>query len=115
MKTSIKTLICALALGTSVAFANPDSGAAKPSTFATGMYQTKDGDLKVNIIKSAPVLTTVLIMNANGDILARETLAKKQTKGSIKFDLSALRDGEYSIAVVSKGEKEVKKFTIASE
>jgi hypothetical protein len=43
MKTIFKSLICALALSTSVAFAGPDKEAAKPTSFATGVYTTIDG------------------------------------------------------------------------
>lgn len=115
MKTTIKTLMCALALSTSVAFAGPDSDAKKPSTFATGIYQNADGNLNVNVVKNASVYTSITLLNANGQVLARESLAKKQTKGAIRFDISALKDGKYSLEIASKGEKEVKQFTISSE
>lgn len=115
MKTSMKTLICALALGTTVAFAGPGKGSSKPTTFSTGIYKTIDGNLSVNIEKKVPAYTSVTISNAQGDILARESIGKNQSKGIIRFNLSNLPDGEYKVAVLSKGEKEVKEFSISSE
>lgn len=114
MKTSIKTLLCALALGTTIAFAGPGKGSSKPTTFATGIYKTIDGNLSVNIEKKVPAYASVTITNSNGDVLARESIGKKQIKGIIKFDLSSLPDGEYKVAILSKGEKEEQEFTITS-
>lgn len=71
MKTSIKTLICALALGTTVAIAGPGKGYSKPTTFSTGIYKTLDGNLSVNIEKKIPAYASVTITSANGDVLAR--------------------------------------------
>lgn len=114
MKTTIKTLVCALALGTTVAFAGPGKGNSKPTTFATGIYKTIDGSLSVNIEKKVPAYTSVTISNSQGDILARESIGKKQNKGIIRFNLSNLPDGEYTVAVLSKGEKEEKNFVLTS-
>lgn len=115
MKTSMKTLLCAVALSTSAAFAGPGSEIKKPTTFSAGIYATVGGNLNVNVVKKASVFTSVTILNAYGDILARESLTRKQTNNAIRFDLSALEDGEYIVEIASKGEKEVKKFTISSE
>ncbi|TDB61822.1 DUF3244 domain-containing protein [Arundinibacter roseus] len=114
MKTSFKTLIFAFAFGTTAVSAGPGEGSKKATSFATGIYTSQDGRLNVNIEKSLPLNTTVLIMNSQGDILARENVSRKQTKACIKFDLSALQDGEYKLAVVSKVDKEVKEFVISS-
>ncbi|HEV7350103.1 hypothetical protein [Telluribacter sp.] len=114
MKNTFKTLICALALSTTVAFAGNEKEAAKPTTFATGVYTSLDGKLTVNVVKKSRIPTTVLIRNAAGDILTREFISKKQLKQSYKFDVSDLREGEYTVEVVGNGEKEVKSFTITS-
>lgn len=115
MKTTFKTLICALVLGTTVAFAGPGSEAKKPTTFATGVYKNAEGGLTVNVVKNAPAFASVAIVQANGNVLVRESLSRKQTKIVLKFDVNALPDGEYTLEITSKGEKEVKPFTINSE
>jgi hypothetical protein len=115
MKNSIKSLICALALGTTVAFAGPGGDAKQPATFATGIYSTADGNLNVSIEKKTPSVATILILNRNGQVLAREYIAKNQQKAAIKFNLSELAEGEYRLAVLSKGYQESKDFVISSE
>lgn len=115
MKTSFKTLMCALVLGSTVAIAGPDKGTSKPTTFSTGMYKTIQGKLSVNIEKNPLVPATVLIMNSKGEVLARETLSKKETKGVFRFDVSNLQDGQYQIKVVSRREVETKEFSISSD
>jgi hypothetical protein len=115
MKTTFKTLICALALGTTVAFAGPGSDAKKATSFQTGIYKSLDGNLNVNIAKKATAIASLAILNANGDVLAWEGVGKKQTKARFRFDLSALPDGVYTLSVLSKGERETKQFTISSE
>jgi hypothetical protein len=115
MKTTFKTILCALALSTSVAFAGPDSGANKPTKFETGIYKTKDGSLTVNLVKKSPEFASIAILNFKGEVLANEGIPKKQEKASIKFDLSSLPDGEYTVVVASKGERQTQAFSIASE
>ncbi len=115
MKTTFKTILCALALSTSVAFAGLDSGANKPSRFETGIYKTQDGNLTVNLVKKTPDFASIAILNFKGEVLASEGVSKKQTKASIKFDLNNLPDGEYTVVVASKGERQTQAFSIASE
>lgn len=115
MKTSFKTLMCALVLGSTAVFAGPGKGTSKPTTFATGIYKTTKGDLSVNIEKKGVAPVTVLILNSKGEVLSREGLTRKQTKATIRFDVSNLQDGEYQVKVVSNGEKEVTDFSITSQ
>ncbi|GAB2789126.1 hypothetical protein GCM10027275_37600 [Rhabdobacter roseus] len=114
MKTSFKTLICALALSTTVAFAGTEKETNKPTTFATGVYATNSGKISVGIEKEAGVATTILLRNALGDIIHSEHVSKKQTKYQGKFDVSELQPGQYTLEVVANGEKEVKSFTISA-
>ncbi|GHB80742.1 hypothetical protein [Persicitalea jodogahamensis] len=115
MKKSIKTLICALALGTTVAFAGPGDNAKKPTTFGAVIYKNIDGGVNVNVEKSVANYVAVLVTNANGDLLARQSIGKKEKKACIKFNLQGLQDGAYKISVVGKGEKMEKEFTITSQ
>ena len=115
MKNSFKSLICALALGTTVAFAGPDESAKKPTTFATVIYKNIDGGINVNVEKKGASSAAVIITNAKGDILAREGIGRKQMKAAIKFNVTDLNDGEYKVTVVSKGEEVSKEFSITSE
>jgi hypothetical protein len=114
MKNSFKALICALALSTTAALAGTETDATKPSRFSTGVFPSQDGKLTVHLVKESPISTTILIRNANGDILTREHVGKKQMRHSYKFDVSSLTDGEYSLEVVGNGQKEVKYFAISS-
>ncbi|MPR32967.1 hypothetical protein [Salmonirosea aquatica] len=115
MKNSFKSLICALALGTTVAFAGPGESAKKPTTFATVIYKNIDGGINVNVEKKGLATAAVIITNAKGDVLAREGIGRKQMKTAIKFNLKDLNDGEYKVMVASKGEEVVKEFSITSE
>ena len=115
MKNSFKSLICALALGTTVAFAGPGGSAKKPTSFATVIYKNIDGGINVNIEKQGLATASVLITNAKGEVLAREGIGRKQAKAAIKFNLKDLNDGEYKVMVASKGEQVVKEFSITSE
>jgi len=115
MKNSFKSLICALALGTTVAFAGPGENAKKPTSFATVIYKNIDGGINVNVEKKGVAAAAVIITNAKGDVLAREGIGRKQTKAAIKFNLKDLNDGEYKVMVASKGEEVVKEFSITSE
>lgn len=115
MKNSFKSLICALALGTTVAFAGPDGGAKKPTTFETAIYKTIDGGINVNVEKKGTSPAAVLIINANGDILARQGIGRHQKKAAIKFNVKDLNAGEYKVMVASQGEQVVKEFSITSE
>lgn len=115
MKNSFKSLICALALGTTVAFAGPDGGAKKPTTFQTAIYKNIDGDINVNVEKKGNASAAVIITNAKGDILARQGIGRNQNKAAIKFNVQGLNAGEYTVRVASKGEEVVKEFSITSE
>ena len=115
MKKSIKSLVCALALGTTVAFAGPGDNAEKPAAFGAVIYKNIDGGINVNVEKNSPAYAAILLTNANGDLLARQSIGKRQMKAATKFNLSQLHDGTYKIAVVSKGEKVEKEFVISSE
>jgi hypothetical protein len=115
MKNSFKSLICALALGSTVAFAGPGGAAKKPTTFETAIYKNIDGGINVNVEKKGNAVAAVLITNANGDVLAREGIGRKQMKTAVKFHLHDLNDGEYKVTVMSKGEVVSKEFSITSE
>ncbi len=104
-----------MALGTTVAFAGPDGGTKKPVTFETAIYKNIDGGINVNVEKKGNAVAAVLITNANGDVLAREGIGRKQMKTAVKFHLNDLSDGEYKVTVMSKGEKISKEFSITSE
>lgn len=115
MKNSFKSLICALALSTTVAFAGPGDNAKKPTTFEAVIYKNIDGGVNVNVEKTPLNYAAVLITTANGDLLTRQSIGKKQTKAAMKFNLRGLEDGAYKISVVSRGEKVEKEFTITSQ
>jgi hypothetical protein len=115
MKTTFKTLICALALGTTVAFAGPGSDAKKTTTFQTGIYAGKDGQLNVNIEKNGSRYASLSILDARGNVLAREGISRKYSGRSFRFNLKHLPDGDYSLAIATLGEKRTTPFTLRGE
>jgi hypothetical protein len=115
MKTSFRTIALALALVSTVALARNDEKAKKGASIETGVYSSTDGTLHVNIEKSPTASASVVILNADGDVLIREGIGKKQTGVSFIFNLENLKDGKYELVVASQGKREVKEFTIQSE
>lgn len=115
MKKSIKSLICALALSTTVAFAGPGDNAKKPTTFEAVFYKNIAGGVTVNVEKTASNFAMVFVHNDLGDLLASQSIGKRDKKACIKFNLSELRDGAYKVSVMSKGEKMEREFRISSQ
>jgi len=118
MKNSIKTFICAFALVTSAAFtASAEDKETKKSTgFGTGIYPTKSGKINVMVDKvNTDANTTLLLKNANGDIVYHEVVQKSNQKFGRILNVDELEAGKYEIKVISNGEVQSKTFKLTEQ
>ena len=115
MKNSIKTFVVAIALFATAFTANAEDKETKKSTgFGTGIYTTKSGKINVLVDKvSSDSPTTLLLKNANGQVVYRETVDKNQQKFGRSLNVEDLSAGKYEIEVTSKGEKQSKSFELS--
>lgn len=108
MKTATKSLLIAFALLTSLSTLSQANSISRPGkqavTYATSLYTATDGRLVLSLEKQAGNYLTVRINKANGTTLLTQQVAKRQTSAQVRFDLSQLPDGDYTIEV-SNGEK----------
>jgi hypothetical protein len=118
MKNSIKTFVSVIALVSVLAFSAhaEDKETKKASGFGTGMFINKSGKVNVMVDKvNADAYTTLLVTNEKGDIVYQETVSKKIQKFGRILDVDQLHSGTYQVDVVSKGEKQSRKFEISEK
>jgi len=117
MKTTIKTLACALAL-TAASFTAQagDKEAKKASSFGAGIYATKTGKINVLIDKFASdSKTTLLLKDADGTVVYRETISKDNKKFGRTLNLDAMEPGKYKLDIISGNEVQTKTFELADQ
>ena len=117
MKNSIKTFAVAIAILASAFTANADDKDTKKTAgFGTGIYTTKSGKINVLVDKVSPEnATTLILKNANGQIVYQETVSKKEQKFGRTLNVDDLDAGKYQIEVTSKGEKQTKSFELSEQ
>ncbi len=119
MKTIIKSIACALALTTSVAFAKPTedkTSTTRPeATFESSAFVTADANVRVAIKKNAPQKVYLTLKNANGDVLFAETVGKKEMAYAAKINVSDLNDGSYQLEITSGQNRVVKQLNLVSK
>jgi TRAP-type uncharacterized transport system substrate-binding protein len=118
MKTSIKTFVCALALIATASFtaSAEDKEAKKTAGFGTGIYATKAGKINVLVDKAnADSKTTILLKNAYGEVVYRETIAKNELKFGRTLNLDEMQAGKYSLDVISGKEKQSRSFLLSEQ
>lgn len=117
MKTTVKTFICAFALAAASFTAQAgDKEAKKTSTFGTGIYATKTGKINVLIDKANnDSKTTLLLKNADGSVVYRETISKEHKKFGRTLNLDAMDAGKYQLDVISGNEIQTKTFELADQ
>jgi hypothetical protein len=119
MKTIIKSIACALALTTSVAFAKPTeektSNNRPEATFESSAFVTADANLRVAIKKNAPQKVYLTLKNASGDVLFAETVGKKEMTYAAKINVSDLNDGSYQLEITSGTNRVVKQLNLVSK
>jgi len=103
MKTAAKSILIAFAFVlslTSFSQANPIGNPAKPAaTYATSLYTAVDGRLVLSLQKEAGQAVSVRLYQTNGATLFSQQVTKRQTKTQVRFDVSKLPDGSYTVEV----------------
>lgn len=116
MKTSFKTFAFALAFVASAFAANAEDKEAKKATLGTGIYPTKTGKINVLVDKAnAETSTTLLLKNASGEVVYRETVGKNQQKFGRTLNLDSMEAGQYKLDVISGNEVQSKTFQLSEE
>ncbi|WP_159467139.1 T9SS type A sorting domain-containing protein [Dyadobacter sp. 3J3] len=110
MKTSFNSAIIAFVLtATTIFSANAEDKEVKKVTgFDSGIYASRDGKLKINIDKYNNEATAILLRDANGNVIYRETAGRSDKKLRREIDVNQLKSGNYIIEISSKGEKQTK-------
>jgi hypothetical protein len=103
MKTIANTLLIAFTLFTSLATvsqANPIDRPGKPAaTYATSFYTAIDGRLVLSLTKAVGQPVSIRLSQAGGVTLFTQQVTKRQTKAQVRFDVSELPDGAYTVEV----------------
>lgn len=116
MKTSFKTFAFVLAFVASAFAANAEDKEAKKATLGTGIYPTKTGKINVLVDKAnAETSTTLLLKNASGEVVYRETVGKNQQKFGRTLNLDSMEAGQYKLDVISGNEVQSKTFQLSEE
>ncbi|GAB2576944.1 hypothetical protein [Spirosoma areae] len=117
MKTIAKTVLAALLLSTAT-FAStaaptrpmvPAGPTTPTSSYKVAVYPSATAPAKLNVmVERAPGKSMgIYLRDAQGYILATQYVSKHEGNLHIKFDLSALEDGNYRVEVVSGNDKTV--------
>jgi hypothetical protein len=110
MKNLINSAIFAFVLSSSAVFAAPDSDkeVKKITGFESGIYASRDGKIKINIDKYNHAATSILLQDSKGKTVYREIAGKNDKKLRREIDVNQLGSGNYTLEIVSKGEKQTK-------
>lgn len=114
MKTLITSLACALALTSSVAFASDPTEDKKAKPLQIGVFTTKESKIQLAVRKSAGQNAVITLRDAKKNVLHEEVMTKKSEKFDGRFDVSNLKDGDYTLEIVSGNEKIEKQVSIKS-
>lgn len=119
MKTIITSLVCALALSTTVALAHPTDEKSKDNrpvpAFESSTYVSADANLRVAIKKNTPERVYITLRSADGVVLFSETIGKKETAYAAKINVKELNDGAYQLEITSGKDHVVKKLNLTSQ
>ncbi|MVM35081.1 hypothetical protein GO755_33960 [Spirosoma sp. HMF4905] len=123
MKTFVQSLLTALLLSTAT-FASPlattpAKSAAEPVT--TGSYKvavfpsSKPSRLNVFVERTPGQKMAVSLKSADGTLLGKQLVGKKQGNFCFQFDLSELNDGSYSVEVAAGSDVTVYPVKLATQ
>jgi len=117
MKNSFNTIISALALVATLTFSAHagDKEVKKVTGFNSGVYASKDGKIKVNIDKYNHASTAISFQNSKGKVFYREVTGKYEKQLRREIDIKDLPAGDYTLEIVSKGEKQTKEFQLTDK
>ncbi len=116
MKTLFKTLAIAL-VATGLTFnANAVDDKTNKATFNVGMYRVEN-TMKMNVLveKMEGSTTNIALKDSKGETIYSETLSKKGTKYSKKWNLENLADGKYNFVISNGSEKIVKEVNLSTK
>ena len=115
MKTSINTFAILFTITAGAFTANAEKNDNKKSDeLETGIYSSKSGKINVLVDKASDhAATTILLKNADGDIVYNEVIHRNEQHFGRILDVNALKDGNYEISVSSKGQTETKSFHLS--
>lgn len=118
MKTIIKSIACALALTTSVAFAHPtDEKTSKNEapTFESSMFVTADANLRVAVKKNTHQKVHLTLKDSNGALIYTTTIGKNEMKYAAKINVNELADGAYQLEIASGNNRVVRNVNLSSK
>ncbi|NBB22489.1 hypothetical protein GVN20_24255 [Runella sp. CRIBMP] len=114
MKTLITSLACALALTSSVAFASDPTEDKKAKPLQIGVFTTKEAKIQLAVRKGTGQSAVIVLRDAKKNVVHEEFMTKKSEKFDGRFDVSNLKDGDYTLEIVSGNEKIEKQVSIKS-
>ena len=114
MKTSVKNFAYVLALSTVLAFnaSAEDKETKKVTAFGTGIYTTKTGEIKINVDKYNQKPTIIQLEDKRGNVVYEEVVNKNKTKFRRSLDVNELPAGDYTLQIMSDGQKQSKKVEV---
>lgn len=115
MKTLVTTLVCALALSSSVAFASDPTEDKKAKPLQIGVFTTKDSKIQMAVRKGAGERAVITLRDAKQNVIHEEVMSKKSEKFDARFDVSELAEGSYTLEVASGKDKIQKQVSIKSQ
>ena len=119
MKTFIKTVLCAAALSVStLSFAKEKNSKDKESkpiaTFNASVYIAKDASIRVAVEKNTPSNVVINLRDARNEVVYSDEINRRELKSVYKFDVEQLKDGDYTLEIVSNTKTVTKSLHIAS-
>jgi hypothetical protein len=115
MKTIITSLVCALALSSSVAFASDPTEDKKAKPLQIGVFTTKDSKIQMAVRKGAGEKAVITLRDAKQNVIHEEIMGKKSEKFDARFDVSELAEGNYTLEVTAGKDKIQKQVSIKSQ
>lgn len=115
MKTIITTLVCALALSSTVAFASDPTEDKKAKPLQIGVFTTKDSKIQMAVRKGAGERAVITLRDAKQNVIHEEVMSKKSEKFDARFDVSELAEGNYTLEVSAGKDKIQKQVSIKSQ
>jgi hypothetical protein len=112
MKTIITSLVCALALSSTVAFASDPTEDKKAKPLQIGVFTTKEAKIQMAVRKGTGERAVITLRDAKQNVVHEEIMGKKTEKFDARFDVSNLADGDYTLEVTSGKEKIQKQVSI---
>lgn len=114
MKTLVTTLVCALALSSTVAFASDPTEDKKAKPLQIGVFTTKEAKIQMAVRKGAGERAVIILRDAKQNVIHEEVMSKKSEKFDARFDVSNLSDGDYTLEVIAGKDKVQKQVSIKS-